>query len=191
MLLPHMSSFKKDNDSDAVTVFLGSTRADLSLPRSARFSREELAWVDPNLPALIDYLVSEGQTRQEGCQRLWDSLSFWATPGPPLDVIGRYVRHLGRCNAITDVDDTEQYVKVHAMLYLIDTLQNGAPFVCGGCYKQMTLQFDWMEQHYPGSINRIRAAQALDYSPRDLANIATTVATPSTQQAALPDMGIE
>lgn len=133
----------------------------------------ELDTIDPRLVRLMDFCDMRTSV-YSACELLQMTIALWYDPPVKLPS--------GHTGALLEIDAfTPDYV--HAVVdiwYICDTGVKNVKYVSGGHRNSIKMPHPWLEQHYPGSVQRLTIAAGLGLHGQDLHAYAFT--TPALEE---------
>lgn len=173
-------------------------------------SQGAIALLDVRLPVVIAYLTMHHSNTAGARQALAATLRYWANPDPIVMETVLNNIHTGVANQtpmysivvldhVQEVSDDLVEDAMFEFLYLASDLvtHQGVTFVKHVSSHLADCPYTWCEQHFPGSVARLKSAMALDLSKEDVAqfgfytetvpaDILQTITLPASMTELLP-----
>lgn len=130
-----------------------------------------LVLLDARLPGVAHQLTSGEYPTSSTLSgaALSASLRYWDNPAPI--VMEEFLQSTHVLEVITEVREDLSDINMFSVLYryLDIVTTNNLDFVRNMHRQAERLSYDWCEQHFPGSVARLKAALALDMASQEIA----------------------
>lgn len=155
-------------------------------------SADSLALLDTRLPWVASRLTEDIHWDRplSASMALSATLRYWSKPAPIAVPAHEHETGVYALDAVHDVDAYLSEQDLFSIRYLrsdviTDDTLSFISNVTGN--HVMHCSYAWCEQHFPGSVSRLKACFAMEMSSREIANLGFYT-TASTTLAELPDM---
>jgi hypothetical protein len=88
-------------------------------------------------------------------------LSHWGNPSPMMAVVDSRMVYVDAVTSIRFVDDLKQSIRIETSSYDVLTLKGIENVAVPSLEQIYAVSFEWMDEYFPGSVARIRAASGL------------------------------
>lgn len=149
---------------------------------TALYSPQDLDNVDNRFRPVLDELLVNTHRAHSYLRR---TLELWNNPMPVLSTPGLSNIYIERIVAVSGHHNSNDKGKISCIcdLYLASTTEEGIPYCSNPDTKDVVVPLTWLEQHFPGSVERLRIGQSLELSSTDLADF---MVTPTPEGKPLP-----